>query len=371
MVTGSGCWNYREIDKLTIVTGAAVDKAEDTGKYIVTVEAIEIQPGAQDVETTSRVLSSEEQTIFYAIRNLAKHTGERLYWSHAKTVIISRELANEGLLPVIDLIARDQETRFSMLLYISDKKTAKEILEANDVPSDNVSYFLAELKNLKSTIPEYPTTTIKSFVLDVNEEGVEPLIPVVCITENNGESIPNIKGSVVFKKDKAIGYLNEIDTRTVLLIKNEIKGGVIVHNIDEEKETKKLTLEIFKNKTKIIPRYVDGEVMIEVKMETNVSIAEMTGEIHVTTEKEYFALKESIEDQIEKQCQEAIKKVQKEYGSDIFGFGREIKARMPKIWKEIGTEWDDRFKDLKVSVESNIQIRNTALLREPIEKLTR
>ena len=371
MVMNAGCWNYREIDKLTLVTGAAIDKDDGTGKYVVTVEVLDIQPGGQDVETTTRTLSTEADTIFDAIRDLAKQTSERLYWSHAKTVIISRSIADEGILPIIDFISRDQETRFSMFIYISDKKMAKEVFQAKDVPSENVSYFLAELKSIKNTIPEYPTATIKRFAMDVNEEGVEPLVPVVCTIENNGENIPNIKGSMAFKGDKAVGYLNEVDTKTVLLIKDEVGGGVFVHTIHGEKETDKLTLEIFKNKTRIIPRYVDGEVIIEIKINTNIAVGEMMGDIEVTTEKEHLALKERIEKEVEKQCERTIKKVQKEYGSDIFGFGREIKAKMPEIWKEIGSEWDDRFRDLKINVESTIEIRNTALIREPIEEVKR
>lgn len=371
MVLNAGCWNYREIDKLTLVTGAAIDKDDGTGKYVVTVEVLDIQPGGQDVETTTRTLSTEADTIFDAIRDLAKQTSERLFWSHAKTVIISRSIADEGILPIIDFISRDQETRFSMFIYISDKKMAKEVFQARDVPSENVSYFLAELKTIKNTIPEFPTATIKSFIVDIYEEGVEPIIPVVSSIENNGEHIPNIKGSVVFKDDKAIGYLNEEDTKNTLLIKDEINGGVFAQTIQSEKETKKMTLEIFKNDVKIIPRYINGEVMIEVKIDTNLSIGEMMGDIKVTTEKEHLALKESIEKQIESRCEKTIKKVQKEYGSDIFGFGRAIKAKMPKVWKQIGSEWDERFKDLKVSVKSNVQIRNTALMREPIENIKR
>jgi len=371
MVLISGCWNYREIDKFTIVTGTAIDKDEETGKFMITVEVLEIQPGAQDVKTTTRILTSEAETIFYAIRDLAKQTSERLYWSHAKTVIINRSLADEGILPIIDFLARDQETRFSMFLYISDKKTAKEIFQGKDVPSENVSYFLAELKSIKNTIPEYPTATIKSFIVDIYEEGMEPLIPVVSTIEINGESIPDIKGSIVLKEDKALGYLNEDDTRTALLIKDEINGGVFVHTIQEEEETKKMTLEIFKNNTRVIPQYVDGEVMMEIKIDTKLAIGEMMGKIEVTTEKEHLALKDSIEKQIERQCEAMIKKVQKEYGSDIFGFGRAIKAKMPEVWREIGPEWDDRFRDLKVSVESTVQIRNTSLMREPIEDVKR
>ncbi|MEL7597184.1 MAG: hypothetical protein AAGU01_03170 [Clostridiaceae bacterium] len=37
----SACWNYREIDKIEILAGAAVDKDKDTNKFILTMELIE------------------------------------------------------------------------------------------------------------------------------------------------------------------------------------------------------------------------------------------------------------------------------------------------------------------------------------------
>jgi hypothetical protein len=40
---------------------------------------------------------------------------------------------------------------------------------------------------------------------------------------------------------------------------------------------------------------------------------------------------------------------------------------MPSLWKEKEKEWDAIFKDLEVSVNSNIEIANSGLLSKPIK----
>lgn len=39
--TLSGCWNYREVDKLTTVAGIAIDKGVEDGQIKLTVEVVD------------------------------------------------------------------------------------------------------------------------------------------------------------------------------------------------------------------------------------------------------------------------------------------------------------------------------------------
>lgn len=59
--------------------------------------------------------------------------------------------------------------------------------------------------------------------------------------------------------------------------------------------------------------------------------------------------------------------MQKEFDADIFGFGNIVKADMPSVWKWIGKYWDDIFKNLNVSIEVNIETKNSGLIWKSIE----
>jgi len=37
------------------------------------------------------------------------------------------------------------------------------------------------------------------------------------------------------------------------------------------------------------------------------------------------------------------------------------------VWKEKGKDWDNIFRNLKVSVETEIELKHTSLLTEPVK----
>ncbi|MDP4091707.1 MAG: Ger(x)C family spore germination protein, partial [Bacillota bacterium] len=83
LISMTACWNYREIDKLAIVTGVAIDKGDDQ-KFKLTVEVIDFT-GEKNTKAVSRTMTMEGKTIFDAARNAISISGKRLYWSHMKT----------------------------------------------------------------------------------------------------------------------------------------------------------------------------------------------------------------------------------------------------------------------------------------------
>ena len=63
----------------------------------------------------------------------------------------------------------------------------------------------------------------------------------------------------------------------------------------------------------------------------------------------------------------AIRKLQEDFNADILGFGSTVKAEMPKLWKKIGNQWDDMFKNIDVNVEISMDIYNSGLLYKKIK----
>src|SRR4051812_32078859 len=87
----SGCWNYREIDNMSIAAGVAIDKSENN-KYLMTVEIVEIK-GGMESKTVVHTISMTGDTLFDTIRNTISLSGKRIYWSHTKVLILSQDIA--------------------------------------------------------------------------------------------------------------------------------------------------------------------------------------------------------------------------------------------------------------------------------------
>ncbi|QCX33529.1 Ger(x)C family spore germination protein [Caloramator sp. E03] len=359
----SGCWNYREIEQFSIVSGFAIDKSEN--KYILTAEIIE-STGGRDTKTSTKLISSEGVTIFDAIRNMIRYPGKKLYFSHTKVVIISSETAKEGMIPVLDLINRDIEPRYTMKILISKNIEAKKILEAGS-GSEIFSYTLDDMLDAQKNLSSAPAVEVWEFINDLCKEGVSATLPTVTLEMMNDKATPKVEGSAVFKGDKLIGYLNGKDTKTFLFIKNKIKGGLITKKINIENNSANMSLEIFSNKTKIKPKFKNSKLIIDISTDTDVSIGEVSGDMDFSKEEVREKIKSYFEEELENQIKDLIKKVQTEYDSDIFGFGSTIKIKMPSLWKEIEPKWDEVFKTVDVNVKSNINIKNTAYTSKPIK----
>lgn len=80
--TLSGCWNYREVDKMTTVAGIAIDKGEDD-HIKLTVEMVDGSGGQDAMSVGSSRVSLSGKTMFDIVRRMITESGSRLYWAHA------------------------------------------------------------------------------------------------------------------------------------------------------------------------------------------------------------------------------------------------------------------------------------------------
>lgn len=363
----TGCWNYRELDRLAIVSGVAVDKSEKGDKFLLTTEVIDVKPGATEVKISSIRIDSEGDTIFDAMRNMIKISGKKLYWSHAKIIILSQDVAKESIIPIVDWISRDQEPRLTLYILVSKEKTAKEILSQQSVTTDIRSFEINNMISANNSLSKAPEIEVYEVINDIASDGIYPALPAIGIAFNDGKSTSELSGTAVFKKDKLIGFLDGEQTKYYLFVRDKIKGGILVVKMPEEGSSKGIALEIFKNKTKVKPIYSNGKFIIKVDIKTEVTIGEEDTSIDYISENGRDKLKAYAEKSLEKHVEDVIKKVQHDFDSDVFGFGKIVKSEMPSLWKEIKNDWNDIFKELEVEVNAKIQIRNSGFTISPVK----
>jgi len=366
----SGCWNYSEINDKRIVAGAAVDYDKEKDMMELTVELV--KPVMRQAQTLMEreTFESLGGNLFNAIRNLISETGKKIFWSHAKVLILHEDLVKEKdkFLSVIDFIKRDAETRDDIMLLISREKTAKEILKTNVKVYDIISFHLEDMLQNYKSISKYRSVPLWKFVDELSSEGISATLPTVETGTYNKKDISQIYGTAVFKGAKIVGWLNGMETKGFLFAIDEIKGGTVV--VDEVKVTKPpidITLEIIRSLTKVKPLYRDEKLTMKVDIKTTVNINEIDGSVDFMDEKNLEAIEKSGENGIKKMVEHVIKKVQEEYKSDIFGFGAAISRDMPDLWKNIKSDWDNIFSKLDVEVNADLKIRGSALRSKTIK----
>jgi len=127
----------------------------------------------------------------------------------------------------------------------------------------------------------------------------------------------------------------------------------------------KVTLEIFKSKTKIQPVYNNNQLTMNINITSITEISEvMNYKIDVLDEKGREKLKEQAEDKIKYDIEILMRKLQKDLECDVVGFGKKVKESYPKRWKESQENWSDIFETIPFNVSVDVRFRGTASTSE-------
>lgn len=267
----------------------------------------------------------------------------------------------------MDWISRDNEPRYTFHILILKEKSAKEILEQQPITSDMLAFELDDMIKHKKRLSNAIDVQEWQYLNDISNPGISAVLPTIDLTIDNNKTTPQISGTAIFKKDKLVGFLDGEETKTLMFIKDKIKGGLLTKKVYKDNIPTNIALEILSNDTKIKPYYADGKITMEITTDTEVAIAENGGKENYIDETGRADLKKIFETTLENNIKSLVEKVQEQYGSDIFGFGKIVKVHMPGLWKQIEAQWEKEYKNVGIEVHSTIDIKNSAFLSKPIK----
>ena len=97
----TGCYNYKELNEIAIVSSIAIDKKDD--KYLVNAQVMNAKPSQESDSTQVIVYNSTGNTINEALRNMIMKSSRKLYGGHLSKLVVSEEVAKEGIINVLDM----------------------------------------------------------------------------------------------------------------------------------------------------------------------------------------------------------------------------------------------------------------------------
>ncbi len=352
-----GCWDYTEVDNLAIVSGIAVDKDGLSNTYIVTTEIITTRMQGAASVISSELYMSEGESVFAAVRNMIENTGLELFWSDAKVMIISEAIAMEGIIPVVDWLNRSTDVRPNLWFLVSKDETAAEILKTKVKLNEVVSFHLDETMHSGVVLSKYTYSSLWSFVDRMTSESNSQTIASVKNELNDNNVAPRVTGSAVFKRDKLVGYLDGTETLYMLMLRNNIKSGLITFKNVAVSDTN-VTLELYENKTKLTPLYRTGSPILIIDIFPIISIAEIQGTKNFIEEESLKALKNEAENNMEANMLSLISKLQKS-NSDILDFVESFHKEKPKETEKLKNSGVSLFSEMEIEVNVHMQIMSS------------
>lgn len=377
VLMSAGCWNKKEPKDLAIVNSIIYNKTQD-GTYEVTVEILDLtgsgkksvtgggggggSSGKNFVTETAKGSSYRE-----AVANVSSSVEKTMYGGHNHVRFFTESAAKEDMAATIDYLLRDHLTDETPLMVVIKGDHPEKIYEASMGLSDSLGVYIDRMQVTQQKLSSkavYVTTL--NFMRDFFNDGKQPVAGVIQVvksqpdkqkTEGSSEGGDNkehvlYEGLAAFKGDKLVGFLDGSETSAYNFITGKIGMAIITVPFKNSYVVCEVTSASSDIKTKI-----DGDTAaIDVKIMANIRVTGCGADEDPSNPEIMKQIETAFNNDLLPQIAAVIEKAQKEFGSDIFGFGMSVHAQNPEEWKRIRKQWDQLFPTVTVSisVESNV-----------------
>ena len=240
MLFVTGCYDYRELNDMSVVDGIAIDYKDD--KYEVKLEVVSSEKGKDGNEIKTNVISSKDKVLANAFYKATKKSSGDIYLGHVSLLVVSENVAKRGLNDVIDYVLRDIRISNDYSILVTDNIDLFKI----DSKNESISQKVNKIANVSLGINNNVTVDMVGSML-VNDR-IDLVIPYLEIDKDK----TLISKIVYFKEDKMDGIIDDKIYNFLMLdnldinfnkdnnvvnvydkdIKYEVKNNMVIINID-------------------------------------------------------------------------------------------------------------------------------------------
>lgn len=367
-----GCWNRRELNDLAIALAVGIDKQGE--RYRVSVQIVNPQEIAARMggSDNSPVTLYEEtgQTLFECLRRMTTSAPRKVYMSHLRILVISEEVASEGIRNILDFFARDHELRTDFYVIVARGTEAKQVLGIMQ-PLEKVpaNHMYKMLETSEQVWAPSKGVFLDELMNDLMSNGKEAALTGVRVIGNvrAGSVVDNLKTAVanahiqysnigVFRGDKLVGWLTEEESKAFNYISGNVKSTIGVLPCPDGGV---LNVEVIRADAKMKGEVINGKPKVELAIRIEENIGEVACKIDLTKMETTYQLERLAEKNVRTFIEQTIQKTQSRYRADIFGFGEAIHRDDPNAWKKLQSKWENEFPKLAVSVRVTVELRRT------------
>lgn len=374
----TGCWDSHEMNTLAITVCIGIDK--EKGDYLISEQVINPRVIASKRSTNEcpvTVYTARGKDINLAIKSLTTKCSRKIYNAHLRMVVIGQKVAEDGIKDILDYFLRSREYRTDFYFAIAKNRTAEEILSVlttmESIPG------ISMYDSLKMSNHDWaPTKAIRIIELSncIISDGINPVITGIDVSDgsitpsstndlrlSNGIKKLRYSNIGVFKKDKFVGWLTTDESKGYKYIIGDVKKTTAYSYYDDKA---KITADVTKAKSKINVFLVNNKPNFNVLISLKQNIVDVEGDFDVSKVENKKIMNEIAEKKTKLICEESVNAAQKEFGTDIFGFGEAVHRKYPKLWQKIKDKWDTEFIDVPVNINVSVKTDQLGEITKPL-----
>ncbi len=338
----TGCRDREENHDLTVVAGMALDG--ENGKYQLVTETL---TAGGEQEGGKRLLTkSSGVTLNGALLETANLTAQQLYYTHAQTLVVSRDLAEKSLEPLLQALERQNSFRLSLRLIVA-QGAAADLVSLKEPQNNAASFQLRSMADTSWHNATSPDTPLYRFLADAGEAGVEGILPLAGLrSEGEGgeqKQALEILGTALFRDYTMVDILDDRESQALLWMRESANGGLL------EDENLALTVVGCRSRLQCAPEGARIRLTLELQaLESGGSGKE---------------LEQRAEALAKQRCQQVLDRLQ-ELNCDAIGLGRRLMQRYPRETRSVKSSWSQRFPRYPVEITVEAKLRDQGRIKE-------
>ena len=355
-----GCFNYRDINKVTFATSIIFD-TDDFGRAVVYVDCVKPYRSTNESSDKGRriIYKGIGKTALEALKDVNLASSYELNYSQNRAYIFTEKAARKGVKGYLDLINNNQEFQIKpdMFVYFGE---VKDLLKVTSNDEEYLGLYLEELVHKNKRNPRAIRANINEYLGKSIEDDKTYIVGAIEIRDDALDKKIQIGGGAVIKDSKLINKLEAKDALSYnLLMDNVTKGTLEISNPQSDEGF--ITLEILSNSTKSDIIYEDNKIKLVKDLEMKVSVAEAQDSFIVDKETLTY-IKAAKEMEVESYLKNIFDTYKKE-GLDIFEIQRLLDVKYSNI------EIEDPLSITELEANVNIIMEGTGIVKDSLKNI--
>ena len=365
LFTLTGCNYKRGIDEYYFIISLGLDKVNnDLIKINVQISSTSSETSSSSSDSSQasnyKIYSVEAHTIDEGITILNNYLNKKINLSHCSTLIISEELAKEGIDTYISTLSNNSELRHSCEVLISSTSSYDIMSKV----SNSGEVFSARLYDYLTTSTKYTGFTIQSsfghFFQALDNDYYQPTAIYIKVSDNTIQP----DGIAIFQDNHMIDHLNVSNSIAHLIVTNELESCTITtENNFDVGEKLDLEINLYKN-TDIDIEIINGSPLISITAYPEGTIRSSGSSFNYINNKNIKVVESTVNSYFEILLKEYLYNISKKYNSDIVGFEGIYRANFLTKNEFNQYHWDEIFQDSFFDVKINSKINSSNLFNK-------
>lgn len=375
-----GCWNYKELNEYSIVTGIAIDKSDEGYKVSTLISNVPKGGNGSDSSSSNSeivVYEGKGKSITEALKDIGLISPKELYLNSFYILVISEDVAKEGIGNALDFFLKYSSSRNNFNVIITKQCSAKDALKImtsiTKFPSQSIADNLRTTSELQGAIK---TVSFDDLISTIIKKGIDPTISTITIIGNVEEGFTkgNLESSepkayvkldnlAIFKDDKLIDFATHEESIGINILSNDINE--MYFDIDYNNGLVIIDTISFKSSLKV--NIINDSPVVDIILSGQARVIETEGNIDLESDRVIEEIQKKSNEKIIMFVKEAIE-VSKKDKADVLGIGKEIYENHPKYYEKIKNNLDYIYEKTQFNIESNLILNNKVSVKNSLEE---